>query len=144
MEVDIKKIIEVLTFITAIIAIGFSYVAFLQSKKSSKTDVFLSLRGAYTNIHSDLPMVGVRINDTHRKALEKYWFNAYNEWYVTNIICPKHNLWDEFFAPAISGALSREGYKEKIELMISNNICFGETGLRDKFLESIGVDVPTN
>jgi len=117
----------------------YSQRALVNSKKNSKTDIFLSLRAAYINIHGDFPRKGCEKTDLNNGVLERYWLNAYNEWYVTNIICPEHNLWDEFFKPAIMGALERDEYKEKLESMMAKKICFGDSEHKKKFLRSIGI-----
>jgi hypothetical protein len=83
------------------------------SVASAKTQAFVTFRSRFLQIKHGLPSEW--INDGYRpqpgtdewRLLEDYWQNAFDEWFVPNVLDQSHlgDLWTLFFASAVKGAL---------------------------------------
>jgi hypothetical protein len=81
---------------------------------SAKTQAFVTFRTRFLDIKHGLPTGWT--SDSYRpqpgtdewRLLEDYWQNAFDEWFVPNVLNKAHlsDLWDLFFASAVRGAMA--------------------------------------
>lgn len=129
--------IDFLALIMSVIAIVIAIQSHQHSKTNSKAELFSSLRTSYLAIHMNLPKSEECNYQEYKSVFWSYWLNAYNEWYITNYICPKYALWEEFYSDAIQGSLAKENLRRALAEMISESYAFGSADLKEKFLHDI-------
>jgi 6-pyruvoyl-tetrahydropterin synthase len=100
--------------------IFYEYLADNFSKGSSdivKTQIFMELRKSYLDVISNLDHRYINADWDPRNedseiiiALRDYWYQTFNEWYVTNILNEGKyaDLWTSFYEKAVSGGLKNK------------------------------------
>lgn len=127
----------------ALTSLALSYMAFRKSKVSARAEVFISLRGRFLEVHDDLPETfhdpnwRVQEGSSEWKALERYWLNAFDEWYVTTrILKVDHGvLWDGFYSHAIMSSLRHASMRKVLLHMFDGRVSFGS--FKDEFEKEI-------
>lgn len=130
-----------------------------------RTQIFMELRKSYLEVLSRLD---ARYHDEdwdprneeqkYQNPLKDYWYQTFNEWYVTNILNEGKykSLWTDFYAKAVIGGLRNKpiriigcdlfngastfsGYKQQFKTEIKriyheeNSVdFFGDTGISEK------------
>lgn len=127
--------LQIATIALIVASLGFllSLFSYLSSMRKTRADIFLSLRQTYLNIHKGLPYqikdsVPVDKGSEDWDAIEMYWLNVFNEWYITNKSL-KHEckkLWKEYYAGAIASSVHDENMRRVLEdLLVERNYSFG-------------------
>ncbi len=88
-----------------------------RAKLAAQVDTFLSLRAAFSQVRANLtdemfrpsnPAVteAVLKDEGKRRAMLKYWYNAFDEWYVTQKLFPGELslLWVQYYKEAVRDA----------------------------------------
>jgi hypothetical protein len=88
-----------------------------RAKRVALVDTFLSLRSAFAKVRAafqadvfndDIQLAALSADD--RKAALKYWYNAFDEWYVTQRLFSDELgiLWEQYYREAIKGTCRSE------------------------------------
>lgn len=110
---------ELITAISTLAAVLVSVVALLVSlradaraKTAARTDVYLSLRSRFLEVHAALPASYTDPNwmpttPDEQSAVTRYWHHAYDEWYITKRLNAEllQDLWAEYYSKAILAGL---------------------------------------
>ena len=110
----------------------------------SRAELYTSLRNRYLEIHGQLPEE-LWSNAGYRpaggsdgwRAIERYWYNAFDEWFVTTKVVRHDNgaLWSTFYEPALQSSLKHEAMRRVLCGMLDGGSTFG--GHRDEFEQVI-------
>lgn len=134
-----------LTILISSAAFGLSLLAFLYAKSVASTELFISLRSRYLQIHKSLPSE-VREADwvpnkdsDEWKAIEQYWYVSFDEWFSTTKIGGRINakLWKNFYSHALRHSLKIKGMKVVLLSMVNGSVSFGS--FRDEFVKELTI-----
>jgi hypothetical protein len=89
-----------------------------RTQRLAQVNAFLQLRSAFSKIRADFtrdvfndPALKLeQLPLEERNAMLKYWYNAFDEWYVTRQLFPNElgKLWDDYYRDAIKGTTRSE------------------------------------
>jgi hypothetical protein len=106
-------IISAISIPISILSLGVAFSSFRRTAIVSRAQLFISLRSRFLEIHKGLPDQledpnwEVQEGTSEWRAIERYWYNAFDEWFVTTKIFSgdREELWKIFFSHAIQSAL---------------------------------------
>lgn len=99
--------------VSALVAMG----TLKRARRVALVDTFLSLRSAFGKVrgafsvdvfNDNIQLEALSLND--RKAALRYWYNAFDEWYVTQRLFADNLglLWEQYYREAIKGTCRSE------------------------------------
>lgn len=109
----------VIPIVVAILALFLSWSADRRAKDAARSRLFLDLRAQLVQVHEGLPSTyrdptwtPTEIDEKH--AVRRYWYHAFNEWFITNRLNRRHmkELWDQYYADAVLAGLEHRGLRE--------------------------------
>lgn len=115
-------------FIVSACALWLAWRTEARGQIAARTQLFLDLRTRFLSVLEQLP-AAYRDPDWHatepaeRAAAIRYWFHAFDEWYVIRRLYPKlmRQLWHEFYAQAILAGLRHTGLRETLLEMLAQD-----------------------
>lgn len=111
----------------ALIVAALSYA---RASAAARAQVYLDFRERFRNLKLPIPTwydqvrVPEQATPAERRALELYWQNAFDEWFVTQRLQPRYlgTLWTRFYRGVMKGALSHGALRQVADELT------GETG----------------
>jgi len=92
-----------------------------RSQIAARAQLFMSLRTRFLKVLEDLPPEYSdpkwdASDPLHREAANRYWHNAFDEWYVTTRLHAglMRPLWDQFYSKAILAGLGHNGLRKTL------------------------------
>jgi hypothetical protein len=131
MNVNAETAAAIAATVVALAAFLLSWRSDRRAQLLARTQMFLELRTTFLDVYQRLPSFDKPASDytsEEKAAVLAYWHHAFDEWYVTNHLDPKHmkDLWNEFYAPAILAGMRHEGLREVLFDMIDSEDELGE------------------
>ncbi|MBP1642860.1 MAG: hypothetical protein H6Q03_1529 [Acidobacteria bacterium] len=116
---------ELLAAVAALAALPVSaFAAYLskradaRSKVAARTQVYLTLRTRFFEVHSQLPPSYADPawrpgSEDEKAAATRYWHHAFDEWYITTQLDPDllRDLWRKYYSGALSNGLRHNGLR---------------------------------
>ncbi|WP_261887481.1 hypothetical protein [Vibrio aerogenes] len=147
--------LNIISIVIAIFALYISRLTYLALRKqtvvnekdatvnenNSKAMLFIQMRDKYSKIYANFPTDNKDFEyEIYQHELKEYWINSFNEWYITNKVCPSYKLWDQFYESAIKKTLRKSAFKEALYYMNEEDFSFGSDSLKDEFFKAIEFD----
>jgi hypothetical protein len=89
-----------------------------RSKIAARTQVYLSLRSRFIEVHQQLPPSYADntwrpTTEAEKGAVARYWHHAFDEWYVTTHLDHEllSSLWQDFFSGAVLSGMRHSGLR---------------------------------
>lgn len=126
MDADVvSALVAMLSLVVSGAAYRIARDADARAQTAARTEVYLSLRTRFMSLHAALPHdygdPGWEPRDkAEREAATRYWYHAFDEWYVTTQIDRPvlGSLWTGFFEDAVLSGVRRRGLRlQLVELM---------------------------
>ena len=126
--------------ISSVVVALASLFASLQSQRRDErvalVQTHLELRGRFLELYQRLPLGEDR--DPARAAMQAYWLNAYDEWFITNRLTPEFKqLWTKFYGRAIVAGLAHPVFEQELRHLLGMREGFGLYA--DEFVKDIEV-----
>lgn len=123
--------------LTAFVNLQSSRAAYKKAHENGKNELFLKLRTKFQAIRQNidsrcLSKTPPPLSDSDKKSLEAYWYNAFDEWFITNKLSSEYrDLWDDYFSDAIKWTLALPAPVAVLVDMLEHNASFGNQANSD-------------
>ena len=120
MEADLsaESVIATASVVVALASLSLAYKTQRRAEQVALVQTHIALRTRFLEIYQHLPLAEDR--DEGKAALQAYWHNAYDEWFITNKLTPRfEGLWSSFYRQAVASGLAHPVLEGELRRLLS-------------------------
>jgi hypothetical protein len=110
-------VIAVSSVVVALASLFLSFASQRRAARVALVQTHLALRGRFLQIYQHLPLSGDR--DEGTAAMQAYWLNSYDEWFITTKLTPQfRRLWSSFYERAIIAGVAHPVLEQELRRLL--------------------------